>query len=60
MERFKDCSEAGELLIALSKCQDLLASYIIPDSGISDRDVINDLLGVLDDRRLVVLMKAIL
>lgn len=30
------------------KCQELLARYIVHDSGISDHEVINDLIGVLD------------
>lgn len=29
-------------------CQKLLADWIVPDSGISDHDVLNSLLGILD------------
>lgn len=38
---------------AVRDSQKILAEYIVPDSGISDRDVISSLLGVLDDRELV-------
>jgi len=48
-------TEAGrEIREALTKAQDILAEYIVPDSGISDRDCINALLGVLDHRDLIV------
>ena len=49
--------KADELTIAISKCQKILAKYIEPESGISDRDAINDLLGVLDNKKLVILMR---
>lgn len=32
----------------IRKAQDILAEYIVPDSGISDRECINRLLGLLD------------
>lgn len=52
----------GELMEALKgsdslivKAQEILATYIVPDSGISDHDCINSLLGLLDgpEQRLV-------
>lgn len=49
--------KADELTIAITKCQDILAEYILPDSTTSKDDVINGLLGILDDRRLVKLMR---
>jgi len=42
---------------AVRDSQKILAEYIVPDSGISDHDVINSLLGVLDNRDLVKYMK---
>lgn len=44
---------------ALTKAQAILANYIVPDSGVSDRDCINDLLGVLDHRDLIVAQRSI-
>jgi len=32
----------------ITDCQDLLAAWIVPDSGITDQTVLNDLLGILD------------
>lgn len=41
--------EAGDQLNALvKKAQHILATCIVPDSGISDRAVIGDLFGLLD------------
>jgi len=53
--------DAGELvqkvesaaLEAVIAAQDILAEYIVPDSGISDAECVNRLFGVLDDQRLV-------
>jgi hypothetical protein len=45
-----------QLLAAVIKCQELLAVYIVPDSKITDEEVVNDLLGVLDDQSLVKLV----
>jgi len=38
-------------------CQEILAKYIVPDSGISDSECINQLIGVLDNKELVAEMK---
>lgn len=43
----------------IEKCQDILAEYVVPDSGISDHECINRLLGVLDNQELVREMRAI-
>lgn len=32
----------------ITKAQDILATYIVPDSGISELQAINELLGLLD------------
>lgn len=56
--------DAGELVQrhgliateAVRKAQDILAEYIVPDSGITDVECVNRLLGVLDDQRLVAAM----
>jgi len=41
--------ESGDELNALIiRAQELLAAYIVPDSGITDREVIGELLGLLD------------
>lgn len=38
------------LVKIITDAQDVLAEYIVPDSGISDFDCVNRLLGVLDDQ----------
>ncbi len=48
-----DFDDADILVEAITKCQGLLAKYIVPHSGIRDREVISSLLGVLDHRDLV-------
>ncbi len=40
-------------LTAIILSQRVLAKYLIPDSGISADDCINELLGILDDKELV-------
>ena len=42
-----------KLFDAVVKCQEVLAKYIVPDSKISDKDCITELLGILDDRTFV-------
>lgn len=44
---------APKAVSTIIECQNILAEYIIPDSGISDRDCIIRLLGVLDSQDLV-------
>lgn len=44
---------------AVKKCQTILAKWIVPDSGISDKDCLTELLGVLDDQSLVKYMRTI-
>ena len=43
----------------VKKCQTILAKWIVPDSGISDKDCLTELLGVLDDQSLVRYMRTI-
>ena len=41
--------KSGDELNALvQRAQDLLATYLIPETGITDREVIGELLGLLD------------
>ena len=42
--------DAGMQAIIL-EAQEILAAYIVPDSGVSDHEVINQLLGLLDGAR---------
>lgn len=42
---------------AVTDAQKALADWIVPESGISDADVLNTLLGILDDGNLVRAMK---
>lgn len=41
----------------MRKAQNVLAKWIIPDSGMSDHEALNELLGILDDSALVKQMK---
>lgn len=50
---------ATRMHYTVKKCQDILAKWIVPDSGISDKDCLTELLGVLDDQSLVRFMKSI-
>lgn len=53
-------AERGPLLAgfnAARQAQDILADYIVPDSGVSDFDCVNQLLGVLDRQDLVRTMR---
>lgn len=43
---------------AVEQAQDVLAEYIVPDSGISDTECVNRLLGILDHQDLVRAMRA--
>lgn len=38
----------GELNALIVKAQQFLARYIVPDSGISDTEAVNELLGIFD------------
>jgi len=49
--------EAGAYYLAIERSQNLLAEYIVPNSGITDQQVISSLLGVLDDQNLVKQMR---
>lgn len=44
---------------AVKAAQDALARWIVPNSGIEDKTVLNELIGILDDQKLVRAMKAI-
>lgn len=41
-------SQENKLAKVITDAQDILATYIVPDSGISDHECINRLLGLLD------------
>jgi len=49
--------QRDKALVAIKAAQDLLSTWIVPDSRISDHQVLNDLLGVLDNKDLVLLLK---
>ena len=49
--------EIDRLEAALRESQEALARWIVPDSGISDKDVLNELLGILDNKELVRALK---
>lgn len=46
-----------KLFEAVKQSQEALAKWIVPDSGISDADVLNELLGILDNHELVKAMR---
>ena len=50
-------AQRDKALVAIKAAQDLLSTWIVPDSRISDHQVLNDLLGVLDNKDLVLLVK---
>lgn len=43
----------------VKQCQTILAKWIVPDSGIRDKDCLTELLGLLDDQSLVRYMRTI-
>ena len=47
------------MLNAIKQCQGVLAEWIVPDSKTSDADCLNKLLGILDDKSLVIYIKTI-
>ncbi len=47
------------MLNAIKQCQNLLAEWIVPDSKTNDADCLNKLLGILDDKSLVIYIKTI-
>lgn len=51
---------APEAISTIIKCQNILAEYVVPDSGISDHECINRLLSVLDDQNLVIKINSLL
>jgi len=48
---------APKAAAVIIKCQQILAEYVVPDSGITDSECINRLLEILDDQELVKGMK---
>jgi len=48
---------APKAISTLIACQNILAEYIVPDSGITPEDCINKLLHLLDNRELIKQMK---
>ena len=48
-----------ELNAYVSRAQRVLAAHVEPDSSITCKDAINELLGILDDRELVLLQEQI-
>lgn len=44
---------APKAISTIIKCQNILAEYVVPDSGINDHECINRLLAVLDDQAVV-------
>ena len=44
---------APKAVATIIRCQQVLAEYIVPDSGISEHECIKRLLGILDDQTLV-------
>jgi hypothetical protein len=49
--------ENAALRKAISECQSILLDLIVPDSVMSDRTAVSLLLGVLDNKDIVKLMK---
>ncbi len=49
-----------KLFGVVTKCQNILAEYIVPDSGITDHECINKLLEILDNEKLVIEMRAVI
>jgi len=50
---------APQLFSVIEKAQNYLAEWIVPDSKITDSEVLNSLLGVLDDQELVKNMRSV-
>ena len=50
-------AQRDKALVAIKAAQDLLSTWIVPDSRISDHQVLNDLLGILDNKDLVLFLK---
>ncbi len=46
--------EAATVLKALTDAQDVLANYIVPDSGITELEAVNALLSILDHKDVVI------
>lgn len=46
-----DCGPAA--ISAIISCQKILANYILPNSGTTEKECINQLMEILDDRELV-------
>jgi hypothetical protein len=45
---------APKAIATIIECQNILAEYVVPDSGISDLECINKLLAVLDHKDIVI------
>lgn len=50
---------APTLFNTVQKAQDALSKWIVPESGISDAEALNELLGILDNRELVKKMREV-
>lgn len=50
-------SAAPDMYEAITKCQSILADYILPDSKMTDHECINKLLGILDSANLIMKME---
>jgi hypothetical protein len=50
---------APKLFTTVKMAQQALAEWIVPDSNITDKEILNTLLGILDDRNLVSKMNEI-
>lgn len=48
-----------KLFTTIKKAQDALAKWIVPNSGITDSEVLGELLGILDSQELVKKMREI-
>lgn len=48
-----------KLFVVIQRCQDILADYVLPDSGITENECINKLMEVLDNRELIVEMRKV-
>jgi len=53
----EEAARAGALEEAVKRAQAVLADYIVPDSGITDTQVVNEMLGIFDDQAFVRLQR---
>jgi len=52
-------ASSPELYEIITKCQDILATWIVPDSNMTDKECLNNLLDLLDNEKLVKLLRTI-